>query len=322
MKKLLFILLVTISVAGYSQVTPSSIIRVANSTTAFNETVPAGKDIVDNASGKQYVVLLPLANTKTIATCTASELRDLSLWQLKRRIFGRYVDGSVSMDSTITDAYIASAANWNTAFGWGNHAGLYRPIAWVPAWSDVTSKPTTLSTIATNDLGNYGGFKLGSDSTNTTSGYTTLYQNSLKAAASHTHPYLPLAGGTLTGALYGTSASFSSTITASDHILSDIRLKKNIQRLSRIDFLKVKDIRFIKYTMKADSTNNIRYGVSAQQVENILPEVVYTDEKGTKSVAYIDMLVLIAAQQKNEIDSLKIKVQYLERIVNRLIELR
>ena len=36
--------------------------------------------------------------------------------------------------------------NWNTAFGWGNHAaGLYRPITYVPGWSEITSKPTTLS---------------------------------------------------------------------------------------------------------------------------------------------------------------------------------
>mgnify|MGYP001002958349 CR=1 FL=1 len=35
-----------------------------------------------------------------------------------------------------------NVSNWNTAFGWGNHAGLYRPIAWAPSWSDVTDKPT------------------------------------------------------------------------------------------------------------------------------------------------------------------------------------
>lgn len=70
MKKLLVALLFFTCVSGYAQVTPSGIIRVANSTTVFGETVPAGKNIVDNGAGKQYLVLLPLANTKTIATCT------------------------------------------------------------------------------------------------------------------------------------------------------------------------------------------------------------------------------------------------------------
>ena len=34
-----------------------------------------------------------------------------------------------------------NSTNWNTAYGWGNHAGLYRPITWVPSWTDVTGKP-------------------------------------------------------------------------------------------------------------------------------------------------------------------------------------
>ncbi len=43
-------------------------------------------------------------------------------------------------------------ANWNTAYSWGNHAGLYKPIAWFPTWNEVTSKPT-FATVATS--GNY-----------------------------------------------------------------------------------------------------------------------------------------------------------------------
>jgi hypothetical protein len=38
-----------------------------------------------------------------------------------------------------------NSANWNLAYSWGNHAGLYRPISYVPAWSEVSSKPTTVS---------------------------------------------------------------------------------------------------------------------------------------------------------------------------------
>jgi uncharacterized protein (TIGR02145 family) len=44
--------------------------------------------------------------------------------------------------------------NWNTAFGWGNHAGLYRPVSYVPAWSEITSKPTTLSGFGITDAVN------------------------------------------------------------------------------------------------------------------------------------------------------------------------
>lgn len=34
--------------------------------------------------------------------------------------------------------------DWKTAYGWGNHAGLYRPIDYVPAWSEIANKPTTI----------------------------------------------------------------------------------------------------------------------------------------------------------------------------------
>lgn len=43
-------------------------------------------------------------------------------------------------------------SNWNTAFGWGNHAGLYRPISYVPTWTEVSGRPTALSAF-TNDVG-------------------------------------------------------------------------------------------------------------------------------------------------------------------------
>lgn len=54
-----------------------------------------------------------------------------------------------SVAKTITSANIS---NWTTAYGWGNHSGLYRPIGYVPAWTDITGKPT-FSTVATS--GNY-----------------------------------------------------------------------------------------------------------------------------------------------------------------------
>jgi len=45
--------------------------------------------------------------------------------------------------------------NWNTAFGWGNHMGLYRPISYVPAWGEITSNPFSFSSVANNQLLKY-----------------------------------------------------------------------------------------------------------------------------------------------------------------------
>jgi hypothetical protein len=36
---------------------------------------------------------------------------------------------------------VNNSANWNTAFSWGNHVGLYKPISYVPAWAEITGKP-------------------------------------------------------------------------------------------------------------------------------------------------------------------------------------
>jgi hypothetical protein len=51
------------------------------------------------------------------------------------------ITSGTSWGTTITN----NSSNWNTAFSWGNHSGLYRPITWVPTFAQVTSKPTTLS---------------------------------------------------------------------------------------------------------------------------------------------------------------------------------
>ena len=32
-------------------------------------------------------------------------------------------------------------SNWNTAYSWGNHTGLYRPIGYVPSWGEITGIP-------------------------------------------------------------------------------------------------------------------------------------------------------------------------------------
>ena len=43
----------------------------------------------------------------------------------------------------------ANITNWTTAYGWGNHSGLYRPITYVPTWIEITGKPT-FATVATS----------------------------------------------------------------------------------------------------------------------------------------------------------------------------
>jgi hypothetical protein len=59
--------------------------------------------------------------------------------------------------NNLTNLPTLNISNWNTAYSWGNHAGLYRPVGYVPSWTDVTDKPG-FATVATsgsyNDLTN------------------------------------------------------------------------------------------------------------------------------------------------------------------------
>jgi uncharacterized protein (TIGR02145 family) len=58
---------------------------------------------------------------------------------------------SISGGITETDpVFVSSPANgitstlisdWNASYSWGNHAGLYKPITYVPDWPEITNKP-------------------------------------------------------------------------------------------------------------------------------------------------------------------------------------
>ncbi len=95
----------------------------------------------------------------------------------------------------------------------------------------------------------------------------------------------------------------TGTLTAVNFILSsDSVLKKNIQPIKKLS--KFRKIDFVRFNLKSEP-GQLRYGVIAQDVEKIVPELVRTDENGMKSVAYVDLLV--------------VKVNGLEKLVNGLI---
>lgn len=48
----------------------------------------------------------------------------------------------LSTGTTWGTSIVNNSANWNTAFSWGNHAGLYKVASYVPTWAEITGKPT------------------------------------------------------------------------------------------------------------------------------------------------------------------------------------
>jgi len=104
------------------------------------------------------------------------------------------------------------------------------------------------------------------------------------------------------------NASATGTVTAS----SDIRLKKNIKTIENaLD--KVLNLRGVEFDRIDIDTHQI--GLIAQEVEEVIPDVVHTNENGLKSVAYgniVAILIESIKELKGEISELKEKVAKLE----------
>lgn len=100
----------------------------------------------------------------------------------------------------------------------------------------------------------------------------------------------------------GGAATFVSTVTATNFIkASDRRKKQNIKGFSSRKF---SDVNFVEYELKAKPGIK-QYGVIADEIREVYPEVVYKGEDGMLGVDY-ESLSIIGLQ----------KVQELERLLN------
>ena len=168
------------------------------------------------------------------------------------------IDGSGNfIGGTIAGASDANVANWNTAYGWGDHG---------------------------------------------TAGY---------AEESHTHVPGDVGLGNLSSSGNALSGSFTATgdITA----FSDARVKENVETIpNALD--KVKAMRGVGYNKIGADTQSV--GVIAQELEEVVPQLVHTDEEGMKSVAYGNITaVLIEAikEQQVQIEELKARLDGLTK---------
>ena len=94
---------------------------------------------------------------------------------------------------------------------------------------------------------------------------------------------------------------FTSTVTASNFILSsDERLKENVKKVCDN---KVK-ADWKTFELKTEKGQK-RYGVIAQELEKTNPEFVREDNKGFKSVAYIDLLIAKIAELESRLEKLE-----------------
>jgi hypothetical protein len=99
----------------------------------------------------------------------------------------------------------------------------------------------------------------------------------------------------------GTNLTCAGTVTAN----SDERLKKNIETITDA-IHKVRSLRGVEYDHK--ETGDHCLGLIAQEVEQVIPQVVYEDATGVKSVAYQNIVALLieaVKDQQRQIDELK-----------------
>jgi hypothetical protein len=77
---------------------------------------------------------------------------------------------------------------------------------------------------------------------------------------------------------------------------SDRRLKENIKNISKTD--KDKVLQLVPKTYNLINEKNKRFGLIAQEVEELYPELVRQDDKGMKSMNYIELIPLLLEQIK------------------------
>jgi hypothetical protein len=108
----------------------------------------------------------------------------------------------------------------------------------------------------------------------------------------------------------GYKLDVSGTIRATGDVIaySDARIKENVETLDgALD--KVLQMRGVSYNKIGESEKKV--GVIAQEILNVLPEVVSQDKTGTYSVAYgniVSVLIEAIKEQQAQIDELKAKL--------------
>jgi len=178
-------------------------------------------------------------------------------------------------------------------------------------------------------------------------GFTSAGVTSFTAAVDAASQTVTLTGSTLEGAftidamttftnglssdalLTATGMTVSGTVTASGAALtSDRRYKKNVSALSS-PLESIMKLKGVSYDWKVEEypehhfDNFTHYGFIAQEVEEVIPDIVGTDENGWKSIRYLGFTPVIVEafkEQQATIVSLQEDIKNLEMANQELLE--
>ena len=119
------------------------------------------------------------------------------------------------------------------------------------------------------------------------------------------------------------TSSFNSIQVKKVFTYSDVRAKTNIRLLSDglmiINSLGSVTYRFAdeRYLLKRTTTGSQEIELIAQEVEAVLPEIVYTDEEGHMLINYdapIPVLIESVKSLSSQVEDLKREVNYLQSL--------
>lgn len=133
---------------------------------------------------------------------------------------------------------------------------------------------------------------------------TTGDQNIIRLGSTQTECFIAgISGVTLTG-----TAVLCSTSGQLGTISSSLRFKKNIKSLDKYSN-KLIQCNPVSFNFKYDKTKKVHFGLIAEEMIKIFPELVILDDEGIpNSIAYHEMPALLL----NEIIKLRKRVQHLE----------
>jgi len=100
---------------------------------------------------------------------------------------------------------------------------------------------------------------------------------------------------------------------------SDIRLKENVKSLTNV-LVKIKRLKPVEFSWK--NNGEVSQGFIAQELEQVLPELVHTSpENGLKSVEYANLTAILTAgiqEQAKKIEQLQTEIEILKLRLNKL----
>ena len=159
-----------------------------------------------------------------------------------------------------------------------------------------------------------------------------LGYNALPISVSETNNTVIGNSSTATAYMFGiygvTSASAQTVVINASAQLgappSSKRFKENIVKITQEDLDKLLDLHVVKFNYINDDTKEIFYGLIAEDVYEIMPEIVVKDkDQEIAGVQYDKLIGLLIGQvqkQQQSLDSLKINVESLQNMVQEALE--